>query len=278
MTPAELARARGVLGLSAEQLAVDLHLSEETIHHWEAGRSTVPAVYARHIAWRAALAERDAALAASGLPECDWVGRWQREPAPRKLASRLRRLEKLQQHRQTCVTCQTRQRYVDERFPPLPDPPLSPGLQAVRNISKVIERLPQAARPVAIGALVGISLVLLRWVFLLVRAGPTRQVFTLGGRALLAGALAGAMGGIAYSVVRGPFHRLGRPGYYLSAVTAGLTAFGTMGTIIVLFTDEPMLRQPIGWILLLGLGVLIGLFVGHSWAKDVTESDDAADA
>jgi len=78
--------------------------------------------------------------------------------------------------------------------------------------------------------------------------------------------------------VRGPFHRLGRPGYYLSAVTAGLTAFGTLGTIVVLFTDEPMLRQPIGWILLLGLGVLIGLFVGHSWAKDVTESDDAADA
>jgi hypothetical protein len=273
MTPAEHAHARHVLGLSAEQLAVDLHLSEETITQWEAGKARIPKVYARQIAWRAAVTERQQALVLSGLPECGWVGQWETQPEPKRLEDRLRRLESLQHHSQTCSTCLARQRYVDDRFPPLPEAPLSPALQALHVLGTTLQRLPEWARPVAVGALAGAALVLIRFVFFLVRRGPSIPLFGRLGEALAAAALSGGLGGLAYSAVRRPSRRLGRAGHYLTGVTSLVTAFTAMGAIFSVFSDERLLNGPTAWLLFLGIGALIGLFVGHGWSKEGVKSN-----
>jgi transcriptional regulator with XRE-family HTH domain len=272
MTPGELTRARAVLGLSAERLAVDLHLSEETVVQWEAGKARIPNVYARQIAWRAAVTERQRALAGSGLSECDWVARWKTEPEPRKLEDRLKRLKAFQEHERACAQCLARQRYIDDRFPPLPDPPLSPGLQALHLLSKRLQQLPEWARPAAIGALIGAALVLFRFVFFLVARGPSVSLLTTAGQAAAAAAVSGALGGLAYTRVRRPFSRLGRAGHYLTGVTSLVTAFGAFGSIFSVLGENPKLNGPTDWLLLLGVGAVIGLFVGHGWSKAATDT------
>jgi len=134
----------------------------------------------------------------------------------------------------------------------------------------MLERLPERARPVAIGALAGAALVLFRGVFLLLRRGPSMQLFTLGAQALAAAAVAGGVGGVAYGAVRRPFGRLGRAGFYLTGVTSVVTAFATLGIIAALWSDEPVFHDVTGWLLFLGVGVAIGLFVGHSWSKNAS--------
>ena len=76
MTAADLTRARALLGMSTGELAAEIGLTEPVVRAWEEGSLRIPREYAMQIVWRAAVAERQAALASSGLPECTWVARW----------------------------------------------------------------------------------------------------------------------------------------------------------------------------------------------------------
>ena len=82
MTAEDLTRARTVLGLSPGELAAEIGLTEPVVRAWEDGSLRIPQQYAIQIVWRAAVAERQAALASSGLPECGWVTRWMDSAPP----------------------------------------------------------------------------------------------------------------------------------------------------------------------------------------------------
>jgi transcriptional regulator with XRE-family HTH domain len=268
MTPVELVRAREALGLSRAQLAIELELSEETIEHWESGAGNVPRVYARQIAWLAAISERQQALAASGLPTCEWVTRWEAEPEPEKQEARLARFEALEQHGASCATCEARERYVTERFPPMPEPPLSPGLRVLRAIALGVARLPAWARPAAVGAMIGVALVALRVGIQLLIRGPSWPLFRAMGEVAGAVALAGAAGGLGYQLVREPSRRLGPLGAYVTGIAAALSTLCTFAAITLVMGDEPLVHGPDGWLILLGVGAVIGLVIGHSWFRD----------
>jgi hypothetical protein len=65
-----------------------------------------------------AAAAREAALDASGLPQCRWVEAWD------AAHTNLRRDEfcALVKHMRSCAVCRARDRYIAERFPPIPQP------------------------------------------------------------------------------------------------------------------------------------------------------------
>ena len=87
-----------------------------------------------------------------------------------------------------------------------------------------------------------------------------------------AAAVSGALGGLAYTGVRRPFGRLGRAGHYLTGVTSLVTAFGAFGFIFSVLGEDPKLNGPTDWLLLLGVGAVIGLFVGHGWSKAAADT------
>lgn len=268
MTPAELVRAREVLGLTQAQLATELELSEDTIEHWESGAGKVPRVYARQIAWLAAVGERQQALAASGLPTCEWATRWEAEPEPEKQEARLARFEALEKHGASCATCQARERYVAERFPPMPEPPLSPGLRVLHTIALGVARLPAWARPAALGAMIGVALVALRGgIYLLIR-GPSWPLLRAMGEAAGAVGLAGAAGGLGCQLVREPSRRLGQLGAYVTGIAVAVSTSCTFAALTLVMGDEPLVHGRDGCLILLGVGSVIGLFIGHSWFRD----------
>ena len=130
MRPAEFLAARERLGLSDDALAPELGVPPRVVRAWAAGAVAVPRRYARTLAWRAALAEQDAALAASGLPACEWAASWQAAPLPFGTKRQLAHFESLERHVRACPTCTAREQHARERLPPLPEPPLI-GVAAV---------------------------------------------------------------------------------------------------------------------------------------------------
>jgi hypothetical protein len=62
-------------------------------------------------------ADRQAALEASGLPECHWLEAWDASctrPSRGEFSA-------LVKHVRTCGVCHARDRYIAERFPPMPE-------------------------------------------------------------------------------------------------------------------------------------------------------------
>ena len=125
MEPTEITRRRQALGQSIEQLADDLGVPPSTVVEWESGGRKIPTTYARHLDWFAAVAERASVLAQSGLPECEWVSRFNREKPSADVEQDLEGLQALEAHQQECATCRARLAYVEARLPPLQPFPTS---------------------------------------------------------------------------------------------------------------------------------------------------------
>jgi hypothetical protein len=98
MTPEEFVQARVGLGFSPDVLAADLGLPPAVVAAWESGRDRIPAHIAKQLRWRAAIAERQRALAASNLPDCEWMTALEAQPAPTKLSAQTARLEQMLAH------------------------------------------------------------------------------------------------------------------------------------------------------------------------------------
>jgi hypothetical protein len=143
VTPEELATTRRRLGLSTESLAAELNLTPAVITAWEAGRIRPTRRAKRWLEWRAAMLDRDDALEASGLPECDVL---------RSIVASLRDESRSQPgnvviaHLASCETCLARKRYLAERFPPLPSPPLPLLMVALVWAHRTVERVWQRLR------------------------------------------------------------------------------------------------------------------------------------
>ena len=207
MSAQEAVAARQALGLTTDALAAELGLTPHVVESWESGTMPLPLRYAAELRWRVAATERAAALAASGLPECDWVAAWERETVPDSPSRRTAHLEALTAHATECLTCRAREAYIAERFPPMPPRPIPRWLRGVGWMMERIGRLPRWAQPAAIGALLFAAYGLLKVAFMLPRLArtPSGWIVALGG--LLASASLGAVLGLAYGGLRALWQR-----------------------------------------------------------------------
>jgi len=262
MTAAELSAARETIGFTPEQLAAELGVAPPTYAEWESGTAQIPARHARDVAYRAALAEREDALSASGLPECEWVTAWHDAPQPPKAEEQLARLESLSAHGKSCPQCVARERFVTERFGPLPEPPLPAWMRVIGRLGDAVDRLPPWARPAIWGALVVGGMTALR-MLAAVRSlvqDPSRGLLMLG---ILAAAMAaGALGGLVYSFAGRPLRRVPRVGRYLAGI---VTVAGYMGAIVLgaALAGQPIMNDGAGFTAFVVVTTLFGIAVGH---------------
>lgn len=202
MTPSELVAARTWLGLSPDQLAGSLGLPPAVINAWESGRDGIPAHRAKSLRWRAAIAERQAALAASGLPACEWMAAVEAKPEPATLEAQTAQLEQIMAHEGTCSICATREQFIDERFPPMPPRPISAGWRALGWVFQRAELLPRWAQPAVPMALSFGAYSLLKIVFLLHQIASDLRLALLALGGLSLSMLLGAVLGIGYGLFR----------------------------------------------------------------------------
>lgn len=265
MTASELCAAQEKLGLSNEALAAELAVTPHVVDAWRAGSLAVPKKLAEELRWRAAIAERQAAVEASGLPACAWVREWEGRAVPTGLDAVEKHFKSLTTHSGSCATCIARDRYVEERFGPLPPPPSLGGFMG--TVFLLLEKVPAWGRPAAAGAAILGAIVSLRLLFALPSAWsePARLVEAL--IALVAAMGAGAAGGFAYSLTRPALRRLGRPGDYLTGIVCVFAYMGALAVVAPVAFGEPMIEDRPGLVIFAGLSVFFGLIVGHTWFR-----------
>jgi transcriptional regulator with XRE-family HTH domain len=267
ISPAQLRSALAELGWSSEQLSDELSVENEQLEAWERGDQVIPAIVAQRIRWHVANAERERALRASQLPECDWVANWEDSTPPEDddLDATLAHLESLQQHAQACSVCTARERFLSERFAPLPPYPMPARFRLLGSLGNLVEHVPPFFRPPLVGALILGGIVAVRVVFAVPSLLRTPAEFLGALAALVAAAGAGAVGGVVYSVVRPPLRHLGRAGDYITGVAS---VAGYMGALIVVAPvafGESLAEGVEAWIIWGITSLLFGLVVGHWW-------------
>lgn len=271
MSPTELSQARARLGKSEADLAEQLDVDVEIVQGWERGERPIPRLAVRRIRWLVAGAERDEALEASGLAACDWVADWGSAPLPEDGAdATLKHFELLHEHVESCPTCQARQRFIAERFGPLPRYPAGGAVGLTYWVFDRIESIPGWLRAPVVGALILAAVVAIRVVFAIPRIlrSPVELLDLVV--ALGAAAGAGAAGGMVYSIVRPPLRRLGRPGDYLTGMAVVAGYLGALILAAPIAFGESLVEGTEGWIIWAGMSVFFGLVVGHAWFRSST--------
>src|SRR5687768_9576655 len=269
MTAEDLSRARALLGLSPGELAAEIGLTEPVVRAWENGSLRIPRQYAIQIVWRAAVAERQAALASSGLPECTWVMRWMDAAPPRGAAAQREHLDALRRHAALCPHCTARARFVEQNFPPMPDLPVPPAVRALRTAGTVLKRLPLWLRATAVGAIAVGALTVVRIAGLAVGGegpSPLNALGLLIGAVLL-GAYQGAVAGITYAIVRDPLRRIGRFGDYIAGVLCVWAYLLASVLPLQLVPDRPEFAHPDRAPALALGGAIVGVIIGHLWFR-----------
>jgi hypothetical protein len=256
MTPEEYGLVRQKLGWTDNRLAAELHVTDRAVRAWNEGRLAIPERDARWLRWHVGVAERKAALAASGLPECPWMKAWEAKPLPDGTAAVDAHFKALDQHAGACQICADRERYVRDRFPPLPEIPLTPLLATFRWWDSFLQRFPAWTHPVFNGAAIVTVMVAIRVAFSLTRGASWQMLLALG-----VGAALGAYGGLAYSALR-PYVAAGGA----QRVIAYLLVLGTylaLGAAMGGFSDAPgLLLDPTGvYVLLAVSGVVCVLWL-----------------
>jgi hypothetical protein len=218
-----------------------------------------------------ACAERDQALAQSGLPSCAWIEQWEREapPADAKLERHTAHLERANAHIASCETCQARERFVRERFPDMPKPPMSGTLQVVGTVGNWIDARPEWMRPALYGAALLAAITAFRAAFMLLGAVRNPRLLLLAPAAVALASVAGAGGGLVYAFVGRPARRVPVVGPYLAGVIA---VAGYTTCILAIMTvaggDDSMRIDRAGSLVAFGIvSVLFGLMVGHMWFR-----------
>jgi DNA-binding XRE family transcriptional regulator len=200
VTPDELAAARTRLGVTPDQLAAELGITPHVYEAWERGTLRMPVRYNRILAFRLALADREAALDASGLADCAWMREWR--DGPLKGGSFAKHIEAGRRHAAQCSICQARERFVRESLPPLPEPPMPGWLSVVRRGARWLSAKPEWARPAVIGAAAAFAFALMRVLFqlpLLLNEGRSLLIATVS---IWVATAAGAVAGLLYSGAR----------------------------------------------------------------------------
>lgn len=268
MTAEDLARARALLGLSPGELAAEMGLTEPVVRAWEDGSLRIPREYAIQIVWRAAVAERQAALASSGLPECTWVARWMDVAPPRGPAQR-EHLETLRRHAAACPQCTARARFIEENFPPMPDLPVPTPLRVLRAAGKALKRLPQWLRAAAVGAVAVGIFTILRVAGMAIAGeapSPVEALLLIIG-SILGGAYLGAAAGITYAIVRDPLRKIGRAGDYVAGILCVWAYLLASVIPMQLLTGRPAFATPEDAAAVAFGSAVVGTVIGHLWFR-----------
>jgi DNA-binding transcriptional regulator YiaG len=263
MTAEEFTIAKRTLGETDDQLAATLGVTPHVVRAWSQGTARIPRRDAKLITFLVAAKERAVALESSRLPECAWFLAHEKPPATDKTDDLIQHAESLSRHYEQCPTCQAREKYVSERFGPMPSPP-SAGFF---RLFEWVGRVPPIARPAAVGAALLATLVLVRVAFSFPRLIKAPGELAAAGLALLAAAAAGATGGFAYSLTRPTFKRLGRPGDYLTGIVCVLAYMGSLAFVAPFAFGEPIVEDRAGWVIMAIVSIIFGLVIGHTWFR-----------
>lgn len=255
MTAFDFAAVRARIADVDSELAANLGVTTARLELWRSGRQSVPPHQQRLLQFFAASADRVRALEASGLPECEWLRRFDATELPDESDAVAERFKELGSHLDSCAVCQARERFANERCGRMPSYPLGGWMSGIA----VVERLPEVLRPAVYGAVILVAIVTLRALGPLLEfpENPTRGIQALIGIAV--SACGGAGGGLVYGLAGARFRSLGKHGVSLQA---GFTLAAYLVAIadVSVFTDEP----------LVSLGVLASLNVGLILALAVT--------
>jgi hypothetical protein len=261
MTTTEFNAAREILGHTDDQLAAELGVTPAIIQAWSAGNLNVPARHLeqiRWLAWDAARPERELALHASGLPECAWLRDATAKPLPTKSDAAHAHFDAIEQHVSTCDVCTARERFVAERFGPMPPIPQPSWIRIFTWLAK----RPPWARPAVIGALALAALTSLRVLLALpsLFSQPSKV-----GQAVLAVVVAsgsGAVAGFAYSLTRPTLRRLGRLGDYVSGIVCAFAFMAAVALVAPVAFGAPIAENRTELFILSAVAVVFGLFMG----------------
>lgn len=258
MTAAEFAAARERLGLSVEQVAAELHLAPSVVAAWERGDLKVPRDTAALLAWRAALAEQEAVLAASGLPECPVAAELDRAAVAAVGGDAFDATAgALAAHADGCPACQARAAHLERHAPPLPELPVPRWARAVAWAAGLGDRLPPGLRPPAgeagegrrMGLLIAAAfsalaaaVVAVGFVALVATVGWPRLTWRDAAAlpVIVTGYIVGFfLAGAAFDATRSIRHRFG--GYVLRGALAAGAIYGTIGLAMPLIDSEARL-------------------------------------
>lgn len=146
MSAGESRAARARLGLSEADLAVTLNVTPAAVTAWESGAIGVPRMAREHLVYFCAVADREEAVRAAGLPDCEWVAAWEERSPASGVKAAASHLEELEAHEKSCRTCIERGEFVEGRFGPLPPPPLRGWMRGLRLVDNQVSRLPEWGR------------------------------------------------------------------------------------------------------------------------------------
>jgi hypothetical protein len=267
MMAAELVDVRTRLGLSVGSVATEFNVTPSVVEAWESGSLAIPARVAKTLAFRSAAYERTEALRLSGLPECAVVAGLRAKLQAHGTGATVAEVRAIAAHSTACAICQAREKYIADRFPPLPAPPAG-GLQgAIQAVITRVQRLPAWSRPMAYGGIIVGAFVGLRGSLMMLVHGPSWRALAVIGLAVLAGMYLGAVGGATYTLVRPWSRRFGRPGDYLTGL-ACVYAYGLAIAIPeAVFDHSANFRDPTAWILAILMSTGFGLLIGRSWFR-----------
>lgn len=261
MNAIQVARHRKMLGQSVDQLAADIGVSPATLVAWEAGQRQIPTKYARQLEWLAAAAEREAALAGSGLPECEWVKNWAVGGPPSDPTLHLERLQALEKHSADCAVCQARAGYVQTKLPAMPEFPMGWGMRLFGGVVDTYERIHGWRRPVAIALLVPLLLSVASLVRFAPRAVPFEILTYLVALSVAATCGIGLYHGL--RLLHGS--AIGR---WVARSVAGVTAMVAFGAAFMLAGFSGAFSrsgEPLSWGEIVVLGAAIGLAYAALW-------------
>jgi transcriptional regulator with XRE-family HTH domain len=192
---------REQLGLTTDRLAAELGITPNVVSAWERASIRVPGRIAAELRWRAAIAERDAALATCDLPECTWLDDWSESDPPSGLQAQTEHYKRAAEHQASCPACQARSRFLHERFGPLPPRPKPWWLPPALWVGDRIRRLPKWGQSAATFAIAFGVYSLIR-IFFALPTLKTLDGWTMAVGGLLLSLAVGALVGAVVGLIR----------------------------------------------------------------------------
>jgi hypothetical protein len=164
-----------------------------------------------------------------------------------------RHFKRVDEHAASCPRCQARERFLRDRFPPMPEAPRSPMLSGFMAWDRFLARFPAWTRPVINGAAIVTALVAIRVVLVLPRHASWTMLY-----ALVIGAALGAAGGLTYSALR-PYIAAGGVRKVIAYLLV-LATYLALPAAVGAYGDQ-MGFSPIGALVVLGIvGVVVALW------------------
>jgi hypothetical protein len=227
----------------------------------------IPREYALQIAFRAAIAERQAALVSSGLPECAWVARWM-ESTPRGPGERSH-FDALRRHAASCPACTARARFIETNFPPMPNLPVPAPIRAMRVAVQWLEKRPKWLRAIVVGAAVGGVFGIVRMVGMaLTGLAPSAiNALIIPVLGVVGGAYLGAVAALTYAIVRDPLRRLGRLGDYLAGILCAWVFLLAAFIPVQYLTGRPAFASPGHAAIFAIAGAIVGAMIAQLWFR-----------